>query len=68
LNTVVDDRPTFPLANMLELADGRQVEWEAIGTGGPLDPPAPDSESNQSFGWTTARQFLLGSMNHAAHE
>ena len=36
MNTLVDDRPTFPLANTLELADGRQVEWEAIGTGEPL--------------------------------
>jgi proline iminopeptidase len=32
----VDDRPTFPLANLLRLPDGRQVEWEAIGDGPPL--------------------------------
>jgi pimeloyl-ACP methyl ester carboxylesterase len=32
----LDDRPTFPLANLLELPDGRVVEWEAIGTGEPL--------------------------------
>lgn len=33
---IVDERPTFPLANLLELADGRVAEWEAIGTGEPL--------------------------------
>jgi proline iminopeptidase len=33
---VMDDRPTFPLANLLELPDGRVAEWEAIGTGEPL--------------------------------
>jgi proline iminopeptidase len=36
VNGVVDDRPTFELANLLELADGRLVEWEAFGTGEPL--------------------------------
>jgi len=32
----VDDRPTFPLAHLLELAEGRVAEWEAIGAGEPL--------------------------------
>ena len=36
VTTVVDDRPTFPLANILELPDGRVAEWETIGTGEPL--------------------------------
>ena len=36
MTTVVDDRPTFPLANLLELPDGRLAEWESIGSGEPL--------------------------------
>ena len=32
----VDRRPRYPLANLLELDDGRTVEWEAIGEGEPL--------------------------------
>ncbi len=31
-----DDRATFPLAQLLELPDGRVAEWEAIGEGPPL--------------------------------
>lgn len=31
-----DGRPTFPLANILELPDGRLAEWEASGDGPPL--------------------------------
>jgi pimeloyl-ACP methyl ester carboxylesterase len=31
-----DDRPTFPLANLLELDDRTVAEWEAIGEGSPL--------------------------------
>ena len=31
-----DDRPTFPLANLLELPNGAVAEWEAIGEGPPL--------------------------------
>ena len=33
---VIDDRPTFPLEHIVELADGRLVEWEAVGKGPPL--------------------------------
>ena len=36
MTDVVDDRPTFPLANLLELPNGGVAEWEAIGTGAPL--------------------------------
>jgi proline iminopeptidase len=36
VSVVVDDRPTFPLENLLDLPDGRVAEWEAIGTGEPL--------------------------------
>ena len=36
MSAVVDDRPRFPLANLLELPDGHLVEWESIGTGEPL--------------------------------
>jgi proline iminopeptidase len=36
VSTAGDDRPTFPLANLLELGDGRVAEWEAIGSGEPL--------------------------------
>ena len=31
-----DDRPTYPLAEMLGLPDGRLVEWEETGAGEPL--------------------------------
>lgn len=30
------DRPTYPLANLLELPNGAVAEWEAIGNGPPL--------------------------------
>ena len=30
------DRPSYPLEHLLELEDGRIVEWEAIGAGPPL--------------------------------
>ena len=33
---MIDERPRFPLENLLELPDGRCVEWEAIGSGPPL--------------------------------
>ena len=36
MSTVLDDRPAYPLANLLELPGGRLAEWEAIGTGEPL--------------------------------
>ena len=36
MSTVVDDRPKIALENLLELPDGRVVEWEATGTGMPL--------------------------------
>jgi pimeloyl-ACP methyl ester carboxylesterase len=29
----IDERPKFPLANLIELPDGRLVQWEAIGDG-----------------------------------
>jgi proline iminopeptidase len=32
----IDDRPSYPLAELLELPDGRLVEWEAVGSGPPL--------------------------------
>lgn len=32
----MDDRPTFPLDNLLSLPDGSVAEWEAIGEGPPL--------------------------------
>lgn len=32
----MDDRPTFPLANLLTLPDGSRAEWEAVGAGRPL--------------------------------
>lgn len=31
-----DDRPAYPLANLLELPNGAVAEWEAIGNGRPL--------------------------------
>lgn len=33
---VADDRPTFPLADVLELPGGRIAEWEVVGDGPPL--------------------------------
>ena len=36
MTDVIDDRPTFPLADVLVLPDGRLAEWEAIGSGEPL--------------------------------
>lgn len=36
MSHAVDDRPPILLANLLELQDGRVVEWEAVGTGEPL--------------------------------
>ena len=36
MSVIVDDRPTYPLANLLELPDGSMAEWEAIGSGEPL--------------------------------
>lgn len=34
--TQTDDRPSYPLAELLELPDGQAMEWEAIGSGAPL--------------------------------
>ena len=36
MSAAIDPRPPILLANLLELPDGRVVEWEAIGTGEPL--------------------------------
>jgi len=33
---LIGERPSYPLANLFQLPDGRRVEWEATGTGPPL--------------------------------